>query len=657
MALDYRQAAQEILDAIGGPGNVVSAAHCATRLRLVLADDARVDQAAVDSATGAKGNFKASGQLQVIYGTGTVNKVYDEFIALGNITAATKAEVKEAAAQQQTNPFMRAIKLLGDVFVPIIPAIVASGLLLGIMSALSFMDSNGFITLDTNNAWYQILNLVSNTAFTFLQILIGFSAAKAFGANPYLGAVVGMLLINPGLQNANTVATEGVLQTYPVIPGLYSIEWTGYQGHVIPIVIACGILAFIEKRLHKVVPEAFDLFVTPLVSVAATAYVTMLAVGPVFVWAENAILGGIQLLLTLPLGLGSLIMGALYAPTVVTGIHQMYTTIDLGQIATYGVTYWLPLASAANIGQAGAALAVALKTKDVKVRSLALPSSLSAFMGITEPAIFGVNLRFFKPFVAGCIGGGLGAMFASIVGLAAAGTGVTGIFGILLCLNQPVQYVIMFAIAGIVAFAISYALYKDPEQATKQPVVEASISAPASDEANAAALSAAAADAAIAAVTDATPTAQAEVLLAPMTGTAIKMTEVPDPVFASEAMGTGAAVRPTEGKLYAPAAGTVTVLAETGHALGMTTDAGCEVLMHIGVDTVTLEGAPFTAHVKVGDHVDAGQLLMDVDLDAIRAAGLDPVTPVIVTNSEAYTRATPHVGTTVRAGESLVELS
>lgn len=659
MALDYRQAAQEILDAIGGPGNVVSAAHCATRLRLVLADDAKVDQAAVDNAAGAKGNFKASGQLQVIYGTGTVNKVYDEFIALGHITAATKAEVKEAAAQQQTNPFMRAIKLLGDVFVPIIPAIVASGLLLGIMSALSFMDTNGFISLDTNNAWYQILNLVSNTAFTFLQILIGFSAAKAFGANPYLGAVVGMLLINPGLQNANTVATEGVLQTYPVIPGLYSIEWTGYQGHVIPIVIACGILAFVEKRLHKVVPEAFDLFVTPLVSVAATAYVTMLAVGPIFVWAENAILGGIQFLLTLPLGLGSLIMGALYALTVVTGIHQMYTTIDLGQIATYGVTYWLPLASAANIGQAGAALAVALKTKDVKVRSLALPSSLSAFMGITEPAIFGVNLRFFKPFVAGCIGGGLGAMFASIVGLAAAGTGVTGIFGILLCLSQPVQYVIMFAISGVVAFAISYALYKDPEAAApaEKPVVQASVSAPATDAANAAALSAAAADAAVATVTDAAPAMRAEVLLAPMTGTAIRMTEVPDPVFASEAMGTGAAVRPTEGRLYAPAAGTVTVLAETGHALGMTTDAGAEVLMHIGIDTVTLEGKPFAAHVKVGDHVEAGQLLMDVDLDAIRAAGLDPVTPVIVTNADAYATVAPHVGMAVRAGESLVELS
>ena len=570
IALDYRQAAQEILDAIGGPGNVVSAAHCATRLRLVLADDAKVDQAAVDNAAGAKGNFKASGQLQVIYGTGTVNKVYDEFIALGHISAATKAEAKEAAAQQQTNPLMRAIKLLGDVFVPIIPAIVASGLLLGIMSALSFMDANGFITLQTDNAWYQILNLVSNTAFTFLQILIGFSAAKAFGANPYLGAVIGMLLINPALQNANTVATEGVQQTYAVIPGLYSIEWTGYQGHVIPIVIACAILAFVEKRLHKVVPEAFDLFVTPLVSVAVTAYITMLVVGPIFVWAENAILGAVQFLLTLPLGLGSLIMGALYAPTVVTGIHQMYTTIDLGQIAAYGVTYWLPLASAANIGQAGAALAVALKTRDVKVRSLALPSSLSAFMGITEPAIFGVNPRFIKPFICGCIGGGLGAMFASIVGLAASCTGVTGIFGILLCLNQPVQYVIMFAISALVAFGITFAIYHDPEAKgageKNAPVIEAAVSAPA-------------------------------------------------------------------------------------------TDAGAEVLIHIGIDTVTLEGAPFTAHVAAGEHVEAGQLLMDVDLDAIAAAGLKATTPVIVTNTDAYASVTPHAGAQVRPGDALVELA
>ncbi|MCF2621605.1 PTS beta-glucoside transporter subunit IIBCA [Collinsella tanakaei] len=665
MALDYTKAAQEILDAIGGPDNVVSAAHCATRLRLVLADDSKVDQAAVDNADGAKGNFKASGQLQVIYGTGTVNKVYDEFIALGHISAATKAEAKAAAAEQQKNPFMRAIKLLGDVFVPIIPAIVASGLLLGIMSALSFMDSNGFITLSTDNAWYQILNLVSNTAFTFLQILIGYSAASAFGANPYLGAVMGMLLINPGLQNANTVATEGVQQTYAVIPGLYSIEWTGYQGHVIPIVIAAGILAFIEKRLHKVVPEAFDLFVTPLVSVAATAYITMLAVGPIFVWAENAILGGIQFLLTLPLGLGSLIMGALYAPTVVTGIHQMYTTIDLGQIATYGVTYWLPLASAANIGQAGAALAVALKTRDVKIRSLALPSSLSAFMGITEPAIFGVNLRFFKPFIAGCIGGGLGAMFASIVGLAAAGTGVTGIFGILLCLNQPIQYIIMFAIAGLVAFGLSYMLYRDETpnaeavqaEPTTNATVQASVNATARDEAEAAAVSAAAADAAIAAVNGSVASdVQPATIVSPMAGTAIPMKEVSDPVFASEAMGAGIAIVPSEGTLHAPADGKVIVLADTGHAVGVMTDAGTEILMHIGIDTVGLEGKPFAPHVKVGDHVRAGQPLMDVDLAYIKAQGLDTVTPIIITNTAAYEAVEPCASGDVTVGDPIIKV-
>ena len=400
--MDYRKSAQEVLDNIGGADNVVSAAHCATRLRLVIADNTRVNKEAIENADGAKGVFEAQGQLQIIFGTGTVNKVYEEFIALSGVEAATKAEVKEAAAQQQ-NIFMRAIKVLGDVFVPIIPAIVASGLLLGIMSALNFMASNGFIALDTNNFIYKIADLVSGTSFGILQILIGYSAAKAFGANPYLGAVVGGAFINSSLQSAYTVASEGVQTMVTVIPGVYSFEWVGYQGHVIPIVIACAILAFLEKRLHKIVPEMFDLFVTPLVSVFVTVLVTLVAVGPIFVWAENAILGLIQALLTLPFGIG-----LFYAPTVVTGIHQMYTAIDLGQLAQYGVTYWLPIASAANIAQGGAALAVAFKTRDAKIKGLALPSALSAFMGITEPAIFGVNLRFFKPFIAGCIGGGCG---------------------------------------------------------------------------------------------------------------------------------------------------------------------------------------------------------------------------------------------------------
>lgn len=365
--MDYRKSAQEVLDNIGGAGNVVSAAHCATRLRLVIADNSKVDKEALENIDGAKGVFEAQGQLQIIFGTGTVNKVYDEFIALSGVEAATKAEVKEAAAQQQ-NIFMRAIKVLGDVFVPIIPAIVASGLLLGIMSALNFMASNGFIALDTNNFIYKIADLVSGTSFGILQILIGYSAAKAFGANPYLGAVVGGAFINSSLQSAYTVASEGVQTMVNVIPGVYSFEWVGYQGHVIPIVIACAILAFLEKRLHKIVPEMFDLFVTPLVSVFVTVLVTLVAVGPIFVWAENAILGLIQALLTLPFGIGSFIVGLFYAPTVVTGIHQMYTAIDLGQLAQYGVTYWLPIASAANIAEVAPRLPLPLRPAMPRLR-------------------------------------------------------------------------------------------------------------------------------------------------------------------------------------------------------------------------------------------------------------------------------------------------
>ena len=347
-------------------------------------------------------------------------------------------------------------------------SLFTASLLLGIMSALNFMASNGFIALDTNSFIYKIADLVSGTSFGILQILIGYSAAKAFGANPYLGAVVGGAFINSSLQSAYTVASEGVQTMVTVIPGVYSFEWVGYQGHVIPIVIACAILAFLEKRLHKIVPEMFDLFVTPLVSVFVTVLVTLVAVGPIFVWAENAILGLIQALLTLPFGIGSFIVGLFYAPTVVTGIHQMYTAIDLGQLAQYGVTYWLPIASAANIAQGGAALAVAFKTRDAKIKGLALPSALSAFMGITEPAIFGVNLRFFKPFIAGCIGGGCGALVCALTSLAASGTGVTGIFGILLCLAQPVQYAIMFAVAALVSFAVSFVLYKDEPKASEQ---------------------------------------------------------------------------------------------------------------------------------------------------------------------------------------------
>ena len=622
--MDYRKTAKAILDQVGGSKNIVSAAHCATTLRLVIADNSKADKEAIENVDGVKGVFEASGQLQIILGTGTVNKVFDEFISIAGITASSKAEAKEAAAQKQ-NIFMRAVKLLGDIFVPIIPAIVASGFLMGIMNSLDFMINNGFISMDTSSSIYVFANLFSNTAYTFLQILIAFSAAKAFGANPYLGAVIGMIMINPALQNAYTVATEGVQQTQSVFFGLYDIDMVGYQGHVIPVVIAVWVLSVIEKKLHKIVPEVLDLFVTPLVSVFVTGYLTLSIIGPVFVWAENAILGGIQWLLTLPLGIGSLIMGGLYAPTVVTGIHQMYTAIDIGQIAQYGVTYWLPLASAANVAQGAAALAVALKSRDKKIKSLALPSSLSAFMGITEPAIFGVNLRFFRPFIAGCIGGGCGALYASLVHLGAKGTGVTGIFGILLCLEQPVQYVIEMAIAVGVAFVISFIIYKDQKPEAETAGIEdknAKAAASGTDDENK--------------ETAESVLISEETIKSPVKGRIIPLSEVSDETFASEMLGVTSAVEPDDGRIVSPCDGEVINVFDTGHAVCIATKSGGELLIHIGVDTVKLNGKGFTKKVSDGDHVHAGDVLIEADLDTIRNEGYSPDVMVILTNADQY---------------------
>ena len=625
--MDYRKTAQDILDHVGGSKNIASAAHCATRLRLVIADNKKVSKEALENVDGVKGVFEASGQLQIILGTGTVNKVFAEFIDIAGITASSKAEAKEAAAEKQ-NWFMRAIKLLGDIFVPIIPAIVASGFLMGIMNSLDFMNSNGFLHINTHSSIYVFANLFSNIAYTFLQILIAFSAAKAFGANQYLGAVIGMIMIHPSLQNAYTVATEGVQQTQSVFFGLFKIDMVGYQGQVIPVIIAVWILAVIEKKLHKIVPEVLDLFVTPLVSVFVTGYLTLSIVGPIFVWAENAILGAIQWMLTLPLGIGSLIMGGLYAPTVVTGIHQMYTAIDIGQLAKYGVTYWLPLASAANVAQGAAALAVGIKSKDKKIKSLALPSSLSAFMGITEPAIFGVNLRFFKPFIAGCIGGGCGALYASLVHLGAKGTGVTGIFGILLCLNQPLQYLIEMVIAVGVAFVISFLIYKDaePKAATETAAVE-----------NIETADAVTTDATTA---DTTAEIAEETLTSPVNGTQIPLSEVADEIFASEMLGTTVAVEPADGKIVAPCDGEVSNIFETGHAVCITTEAGGELLIHIGIDTVKMDGKGFTKKVSDGDKVHAGDILVEADLEEIKNAGYQTTTMMILTNTDEFGNVT-----------------
>lgn len=619
--MDYRKTAREIYEHVGKKENIISAAHCATRLRLVIADNEKADKNAVENIDGVKGVFFAQGQMQIILGTGVVNRVYDEFIQIAGISESSKEELKQVAASR-ANPFQRLIKTLGDIFVPIIPAIVASGFLMGIMEALNFMVNNGYLNIDTSGSIYTFAQLFSNTAYTFLPILIAYSAGKVFGANPYLAAVIGMIMIHPNLQNAWTVATEGVQATQKVWFGLYSIDMVGYQGHVIPVVIAVWVLAQIEKKLHKIVPAMLDLFVTPLVSVFVTGYLTLSIIGPIFVTIENGLLDGVQYLIALPFGIGSFIMGAFYAPTVVAGVHHMYTIIDLGQIAKFGMTFWLPLASAANLAQGGAALAVALKTKDQKIKSMAVPSALSACMGITEPAIFGVNLRFGKPFVMACIGGACGALFASVTALGATGTGVTGIFGILLCLNQPLSYLLMMAISVGVAFVLTWMFgYKDPVSGTCQ---EAEKEKTQGEKAEAEKL-------------EIQESVTGEILLdSHMEGEAIPMSEVKDETFAAEVLGKGIAIIPKKGEVTAPCDAVVETVFATRHAIGLKADNGAEILIHVGINTVELGGKFYTSHVTEGDRVRTGQVMLTFDMEKIKEAGYDVTTPMIVTNSDDY---------------------
>lgn len=603
--MDYKNAAKQVYDYVGGKENIISAAHCATRLRLVIGDNKKCRKEALESVEGVKGVFEAAGQLQIIFGTGTVNKVYDEFISIAGITAATKEEVKEAAASKQ-NFFQRLIKTLGDVFVPIIPAIVASGLLMGLLEGLSKL-----YPAMADSGTYTIIHLFSNAAFVFLPVLIAVSAAKVFGGNQFLGAVIGMIMIHPDLMNAWSVATADSVPTVSAWFGLYDINLVGYQGHVIPVVIAVWFMSVLEKKLHKLVPEMIDLFVTPLVTVLVTGYLTLTIFGPVFSWIETGVLNGVEFLITLPLGIGSALAGAIYAPTVVAGVHHMYNALEAGLISANGVNIWMPIATAANVAQGAAALALALKTKNQKLKSMALPSSLSAFLGITEPVIFGVNLRYIKCFLAGCAGGAVGGLVAGIMGVGASAYGITGLFGYLITTNHTLSYTLVIASAAAVAFGLSWIFFKEEAEEAELPKEDTDVK---------------------------TKLVRIEknTVYSPVKGTAVLLNEVKDETFAGGVLGQGMAVIPEEGRVYAPFDGTVEMVFDTRHAVALTSQDGVEVLIHIGINTVELGGRHYETYVNAGDTVKAGQLLITFDSEAIKSEGYDITTPVIITNSDDY---------------------
>ncbi len=462
MALDYKKCAEEIYDCLGGKDNIVSAAHCATRLRLVVVDQNKVDEKKIETIEGVKGVFTSNGQLQIIIGTGVVNKVYDEFIKVGELKESSKDEVKQAAANNMS-VFKRLIKSIGDVFVPILPAIVASGLLMGLVEALG-KAIPGFGSSD----WYQFLDMIANTAFAYLPVLVAISCAKVFGGNIFLAAVIGLAMIHSTLTNGwNAANGYNVWYLFGHIQiGNYTlgqINVLGYQGHVIPVMISVFIMCKVENFLHKHVPEMLDLFITPLTTVFVTLLLTFTIVGPIFSSAETVVLETAKNLITVGYGIGAFIVGALYPITVVMGLHHMYNVIEAGLLASkeFGnLNIWMPIASAANFAQFGACLAVGIKARQAKTKSVAIPSALSASLGITEPAIFGINMRFYKPFVCGVIGGAIGSMFASLTGLGATAYGVTGIPGFL-TINKPLTYTIMLLIAGGIAFVLTMLVWKE----------------------------------------------------------------------------------------------------------------------------------------------------------------------------------------------------
>ena len=639
MALDYRKCAEEIVANIGGRENVAQAAHCATRLRLVIKDNGKINKSALENVDGVKGMFENNGQLQLIIGTGTVNKVYDEFLAVTGMSAATKDDVKAAAAAQQP-AWKRALKSIGDVFVPILPAIVASGLMMGLVEALG-----KFIPSFEGSDWYSFLDMVANTAFAFLPVIVAVSAARVFGGNQFLGAVIGLLMIHGNLLNGWNVGSEeainsffnietGKIPTWNLFGNLKiggytlgSISRHGYQGHVIPVIIAVWLMCKLEKWLHKHTPEMLDLFIVPLVTVFVTALITFIVIGPIFAQLENWVLDGAKVLVKN--AFGAMIMGALYPFTVVMGLHHMYNVIEAGMLAgDSGLNTWMPIASAANFAQFGACLAVGIKARNMRTKSVAVPASLSASLGITEPAIFGVNFRFMKPFLCAMVGGAAGAVFGAITGIGATAYGVTGIPGYLTIDNKLV-YTILLAIAGGVAFLLTWFIWKEEPaecgeaapkaEAAPAPDVPKSISASGDEVTKKTVIRSSAGEIAL-----------------PTPGKVIPYTEIPDPTFASGALGQGIGVEPEEGVVFAPMDGEISSVADSKHAIGISGAEDQELLIHVGVDTVEMKGDGFRTFVEEGDKVKRGQKLMEFDIAKIKAAGHPDTVVVLLTNSDDY---------------------
>lgn len=648
----FENQAREMLEAIGGKDNISAVTHCATRMRFVLVDEKKADVKRIENISPVKGTFTNAGQFQVIIGN-DVPIFYGDFTAVSGIEGVSKEAAKSAAKSNQ-NPVQRVMTMLAEIFTPIIPALIVGGLILGfrnVLEGVQFSALDGKTIVEVSPFWSGVnhfLWLPGEAIFHYLPVGITWSVTRKMGTSQILGIVLGICLVSPQLLNAYAVPSTSaaeIAKDWVWDFGFFTVNRIGYQAQVIPALLAGLSLAYLEKFWRKVIPEVVSMIFVPFLSLVPALILAHTVLGPIGwtigQWLSTIVLAG----LTGPLKwFFGAVFGALYAPFVITGLHHMTNAIDTQLIADTGGTGLWPMIALSNIAQGSAVFAYFLINRhNEREAQISLPATISAYLGITEPALFGVNVKYVYPFVAGMIGSGIAGLLSVTFNIQAASIGIGGLPGIL---SIKANYWGAFALAMAVAIAVPMALtfiFNRTGAFSKKDDKEAVSPAQALAEVE----------------EKETPAVGTVVTIqSPLTGEAKPLSEAVDPVFAQGVMGQGVLIQPTEGLLTAPVSGVISVLFPSKHAVGILSDEGVELLMHIGMDTVNLDGKGFEAHVAQGDRVAVGDKLITFDMDVIKEAGYVTETPVIVTNQYDYQPdAIGDLPRDIKRGEDVIKAS
>ncbi|AKE40566.1 sucrose-specific PTS transporter subunit IIBC [Corynebacterium kutscheri] len=636
--MQHKEVAARVLKAVGGEENIVAAAHCATRLRMVLKDSKDVDQAALDNDPDLKGTFETGGMYQIIVGPGDVNTVFAELDRMTAKNIAVTTEELKGVAANSGSWFTRAVKILADIFVPLIPILVGGGLLMAINNVLTTPDIFGELPLTEQFPGIlgaaEMINLIASAPFAFLPVLVGFTATKRFGGNEFLGAGMAMAMVMPSLINGYQVAetiANGEM-TYWSVFGL-DVAQAGYQGTVLPILVVSWLLAKTENFFHKHLKGTVDFLVTPVLTLLIIGFITFIAVGPAMRWLGDSLALGLANLYEFGGPVGGFLFGLIYSPIVITGLHQSFPPIET-MLWEQGGSFIFSTASMANIAQGAVALAVFFLARNEKLKGLAGASGVSAVFGITEPAIFGVNLRLRWPFYIGISAAAIGSTFIALLNVKATALGAAGFIGVVsMRAGDWGNFMICAVLTFVIAFAAAYIYGR------RLVAKNGTIDPDATDTPQAQAAAAAAATAAQTATeSNEVATEDATQIVAPLTGEVNVLASVSDPMFAQGKLGAGLAIVPTEGKLVSPVSGKVVVAFPSGHAFAVRTQGvdgkNVDILMHIGFDTVNLKGEHFTPLKQQGDEVVAGEVLCEFNIDGIKAAGYEVTTPIVISNSK-----------------------